>query len=91
MKYKIRVEYEVAPIRNLVVQCPHCGEWFAACDITDRENKSPNYNYELAYAEYVCPICKLGFGFEEGMDYEEDPIPVEGIHHGVLRKKVMWE
>lgn len=91
MKYKIRVEYEATPIRSLVVQCPWCGKWFDAHDITDRGNKFPSYNYQLACTDYVCPICKLDFGSARDMAYEETPIPAEGIYHGVLKKKVMWE
>lgn len=96
MKYKIRVEYEVTPIRHLVVQCPYCENWFDAHDILDTGDKYPRYGYELACMDYYCPICERGFGvgydgFGPDIPYEEDFIPAEGVYHGVLQKKVVWE
>lgn len=90
MKYKIRVEYEDTPIRSLVVQCPWCGNWFNVDDIVTRN--CPRWEYELYRAEYCCPKCENVFGYsEECNEPEETPIPAEGIYHGVLQKKVVWE
>lgn len=92
MKYKIRVDYEITPIRHLVVQCPYCENWFDAHEIIEDSRKYPRWEHQIDKAEYYCPKCNCGFGENyEICEPEEVPIPDEGIHHGVLRKKVVWE
>lgn len=59
MIINMRAEFDPTPIRHLAVQCPHCQNWFHGHDITDDDIQ---YEYQLDYATFHCPICNKDFG-----------------------------
>ena len=103
MTINVRVEYEPTPIRHIAVQCPHCQRWFKGYDIT---NNDLNYDYQLNFATFNCPICKKSFGynsdrlfkFHNTMSEYQDKIKIEEssfpeVYDGCLEKKeqITWE
>ena len=87
--YKVRVEFDPAPVRHIAVQCPFCEKWFYGYDITDDEL---TYDYQIGRAQYRCPLCEKDFG--NGTDYDKEQIEESyhtKVYDGCLNKKVKWE
>lgn len=57
-KVNVRVEYELTPIRYLVIECPNCKNWFHQNDIVDDH---VSYSYEMSSTECNCPKCETYF------------------------------
>ena len=89
---KIRVEYEATPIRHIAAQCPKCERWFDARDIT---SDKLNYDYEIRFAQFVCPVCGKVFGGDEFRDFEnvqiEECASSTDVYKNCLRKREVWE
>lgn len=86
----VRVEYECTPIRHIAVQCPICGRWFNGRDITKDEL---NYDYQLYYTQFHCPICNTFFMADSDNDYaglivEEMSYPE--IYKDCCKRKEVW-
>ena len=82
--FNVRVEYEIAPIRHIAVQCPSCENWFHGCDITDDDLM---YEYEIGLAIFSCPVCGEGFSGEHNQEHWSHP----SIYKDCLKKKEIWE
>jgi hypothetical protein len=74
-KVNIAVNYELniptdcedIPIRDLVIQCPECSNWFHQSDVCDEFIR---WDCELYFAECRCPICHTKFDLR---NVKEDP------------------
>ena len=89
---KIRVEYDASPIRHIAAQCPKCEKWFNAREIT---NDKLNFDYEIRFAQFVCPICGKVFGGDEFRDFAnvqiEECDTYEAVYKDCLRRREVWE
>lgn len=88
---KIRVEYELTPIRHIAVQCPKCERWFHGRDIT-KDNLE--YEHQIYYAQFICPVCGKVFGADERYNFanvqiEETDYP--DVYKDCLERKEIWE
>ena len=84
----MRVEFEIAPIRHLAVQCPSCENWFCEYEITG--NNIHNV-IDAKWAIYHCPICHTTF---KPNDYDEIEITQPGgtdkVYEGVKQREEKW-
>lgn len=88
---KIRVEYDPAPIRHIAVQCPKCGRWLRGYDITEDKLE---YEYQIYYAQFHCPICDKIFGADERYNFANVQIEETGypdVYKDCLERKEVWE
>lgn len=88
----VRIEYDFTPIRHIAVQCPECENWFQGKDIT---YDKLNYDYEIYFAQFECPVCGKIFGGDECRDFcnvriQEVDSAAE-CYQGCLRRKEVWE
>ena len=87
----IRIEYAPAPIRHIAVQCPKCEKWFPGRDIT-KDNLQ--YECDVYYARFECPICGKMFGANMYVDWDNvhiDEVPYPHVYADCLEKKEVWE
>lgn len=84
--FNARVVLDSAPIINVAVECPKCKKWFYGRDIT---NDRLDFEYQLDYAEFICPVCGKEFGGispdREEVDSEEE------CYEGCLEKEEIWK
>lgn len=88
----VRVEYEVAPIRHIAVQCPKCEKWFRGRDIT-KDNLS--YDCNIYLAQFECPVCGKIFGGDgylgfANVNIKEVDSSTE-CYRDCLQRKEVWE
>lgn len=87
-KFNVRVEYELAPIRHIAVQCPYCHSWYRGYDITDDHLA---YGYQVSLATFLCPKCDKEFGFKtESVMGNAVEMEYPEIYEDVLEKQVQW-
>ena len=88
---KIRVEYDPTPIRHIAVQCPKCEHWFHGRDIT---NDKLEYEYQIYYAQFICPVCGKVFGADKSYSFANMQIEETGypdVYKDCLERKEVWE
>ena len=88
----VRIEYDPTPIRHIAVQCPKCEKWFRGRDITADKLQ---YEVNVYYAQFQCPICGKAFGANMYVDWEKnvhiDEVPYPHVYADCLEKKEVWE
>lgn len=77
----MKVDYEIQRVRDFVVQCPECNEWFRGRDISSGDNYILDV-VDMAFAEYLCPLCGCEFGGYKAQKNIEAATPPE-IYKGV--------
>ena len=88
--YNMQVVFEETPVRYVAVQCPSCEKWFYGEDIAEDDSEL-NYEYQLGYASFRCPLCDTRFGC--GTQYNDEQITetnYEEIKKNCMQKKVVW-
>ena len=91
----VRVEFELAPIRHIAVQCPHCNKWFCGWDVVNARNPFNELrdSVDIKFATFTCPVCDKEFG---GIQHREQVViqevgSAEECYKGCLKKKEVWE
>ena len=71
------------------MQCPDCKKWFRGYEITKDKLQ---YDYELMFAEFECPVCGNSFG---GIQHADKPnveeIGYPEVYQDCLTKKEVWQ
>lgn len=92
-KFNMRVELDPAPVRHIAVECPKCKCWFHGYDIV-KDSEKLIYNYDLHFAEFVCPLCDTEFGYSTEYNNEEiEESAYPEIYENCFEKEVKttWE
>ena len=87
----VRIEYDPTPIRHIAVQCPKCEKWFHGRDITKDKLQ---YECDVYYAQFECPICGKIFGADMYTDWDKvhiEEVPYPNVYKDCLEKKEVWE
>lgn len=86
----VRVKYGIRPINHIAVQCPNCLRWFNGNEIIDDD--VVNYESQMEYVDYICPVCGKIFGGEgdiDNMNIQECENDTE-VYEGCMHRKVVW-
>jgi hypothetical protein len=86
----VRIEYDPTPIRHIAVQCPKCEKWFYGRDIT---NDRLDYEHQVSYARFKCPVCEASFGGDEYNDYLKlhiEEVDYPDVYKDCLTNKEVW-
>lgn len=88
----MRVQYDIAPITAVAVQCPNCENWFAAREIVNPKRVQPlRYIFDLKYALYRCPVCGWAIDAKDYTLSVSERQRGSEVYEGCLRKKEVWE
>lgn len=95
MNINFRVEFDPQPIRHVAVQCPHCGRWFKARDIT-KDNIA--CETDLEFATFYCPVCEHAFSAytpswssDDLPEVKIEEVGYPEVYKHCLKRREIWE
>lgn len=86
--FKVKVEYECNPVRNIAIECPKCKKWFRKLDVT---NDDIYYAYQIINASYKCPICGEEFNATDNALCIVECFDGKEVYKDCVEKVVLWK